>query len=214
MRKKMNDLAVKKPSQPRSRQTHKAILDAVEALLHDRPFSEITTSEIATDAGVTTGAIYGRFKSKDDLLPHLYERYLDWIDTSVPAWFTNVDWHSKTAAEAAQQVARTIVRLHKARPWLIRAMVLYVRETTRGSSRRAFDHSELVKHILASLRACKGGTHASEAALVFAVHAALTVAREVIVFSDTPMARAVAKDKRSIEFRIAKIIEMAVTADS
>lgn len=209
----MSAAVTKVPSQARSLRTYDAILDAAEALLQDRAFSEITTNEIAAEAGVTTGAIYGRFKSKDDLLPHLYRRYLNWIDTSVPRWFANVDWRTKTAGEAADQVARTIVRLHKARPWLIRAMVLHVRETTRGSSDRTFDHSELVRRILTSLRQCKGGNRTSEASLVFGVHTALTVAREVIAFSDTPMARAIAKDKQSLQFRIARILETALTSD-
>jgi len=209
----MSVAAAKVPSQARSLRTYEAILDAAEALLQERAFSEITTSEIATKAGVTTGAIYGRFKSKDDLLPHLYGRYLNWIDTSVPRWFSSVDWRTKSADEAAEHVAKTIVRLHKARPWLIRAMVLYVRETTRGDSDRTLDHSQLVCCILTSLRECKDGDRASDASLVFAVHTALTVAREVIVFSDTPMARAVSKDKRSLQFRIARIIETALIAD-
>ncbi len=209
----MSAAVTKVPSQARSLRTYDAILDAAEALLQDRAFSEITTNEIAAEAGVTTGAIYGRFKSKDDLLPHLYRRYLNWIDTSVPRWFANVDWHTKSAGEAAEQVARTIIRLHKARPWLIRAMVLYVRETPRGDPDRSLDHSQLVRCLLTSLRECKGSDRASDADLVFAVHTALTVAREVVVFSDTPMAQAVLKDKRSLQYRITRIIEAALTSD-
>lgn len=202
----------RKPAQSRSQRTHDAILDAAELLLEKKSLDEITTIEIATKAGVTTGAIYGRFKSKSDLLPHLYERYLDWIDQSVPKWFERIDWQRKNAAQASQKAAELIIRLHKTKPWLLRAMVLYVRAAPRRETALINGHSQLVQVILDSLSQSRSQKASSERALVFTIHTALTVAREVIVFGDTPMARAVSHDNRSLKFRLSKVIENGLTA--
>ena len=63
------------PSQERSRETYNKLLDAAEKLLKQQPWEKISTVAIMAEAGCSNGAIYGRFKSKDDLLVGLYERH-------------------------------------------------------------------------------------------------------------------------------------------
>jgi AcrR family transcriptional regulator len=203
------EMVAKAPVQERSQQTYSAILDAVEALLHDRPFDQITTTEIAQEAGLTTGAIYGRFRSKDDLLPHLYVRYLDWVDQEVPIWFAKHDWAALDPAQSSDLVAEKIIRLHQTKPWLLRAVIIYVRGKRRSQARGARDHSNLVESILKCFHHCKGVSPVAEADLVFAVHAALTIAREILIFPDAPMARAVYKNKAELTRQISGLLQAA-----
>ena len=67
----------KKPRQERSVKTEQALLDALEALLEQMPFNEITVAKVAAEAGVTTGAIYRRFKDKEDVLHGAFRRFLE-----------------------------------------------------------------------------------------------------------------------------------------
>jgi len=209
MTKTRQEILAKAPVQERSQQTHSAVLDAVEALLHDRPFDQITTTAIAQEAGLTTGAIYGRFKSKDDLLPHLYVRYLDWVDQEVPIWFAKHDWTTLDPAQTSDLVADRIIRLHQTKPWLLRTVIIYLRGKQRNPAHGARDHSNLVEAILKCFHHCKEASSVAEADLVFAVHAALTIAREILIFPDAPMARAVYKNKTGLKRQISSLLQAA-----
>lgn len=56
------------PKQDRSRRTEKALLRALESLLAHKSLEQISVAEIAQEAGLTTGAIYRRFRDKRGLL--------------------------------------------------------------------------------------------------------------------------------------------------
>ncbi len=66
-----------RPKQARSIKTEQMLLDAFEKLLKEKSFFDLSVSEIATEAGVTTGAIYRRFKDKQDLLRSAFVRFYD-----------------------------------------------------------------------------------------------------------------------------------------
>ena len=69
--------AVGQPVQDRSKKTQQALLDALERLLAEKTINELTVAQIAAEAGVTTGAIYRRFKDKKDLLHAAFDRFLE-----------------------------------------------------------------------------------------------------------------------------------------
>lgn len=64
-----------KAHQKRSALTTIRIAAALETLLRQKHFEQITMSELAGEAGITPGAIYRRFKNKDALIPAIYDRY-------------------------------------------------------------------------------------------------------------------------------------------
>lgn len=66
-----------RPKQARSIKTEQVLLDAFENLLKEKSFFDLTVSEIAAEAGVTTGAIYRRFSDKQDLLRSAFMRFYD-----------------------------------------------------------------------------------------------------------------------------------------
>ena len=61
----------------RSLKTEQALLDALERLLAQKSFIDLTVSELATEAGLTTGAIYRRFANKEDVLRSAFQRFYD-----------------------------------------------------------------------------------------------------------------------------------------
>ena len=61
--------------QARSKQTRDKIVAALDRLLKDRPFEQVSVAEIAAEAGVSVGAVYQRFENKDALIPVLFELY-------------------------------------------------------------------------------------------------------------------------------------------
>jgi AcrR family transcriptional regulator len=56
------------PQQARSRETERAISDALAALLREKPFADVSVAEIAARANVSIGGFYARFPSKEALL--------------------------------------------------------------------------------------------------------------------------------------------------
>lgn len=66
-----------RPKQARSLKTEQALLDALEALLVQKSFGDLTVSELAREADLTTGAIYRRFKDKEDVLRGAFQRFYE-----------------------------------------------------------------------------------------------------------------------------------------
>ncbi len=58
-------------------QRHDQILDAAAALFRERGFASVTVGEVMRAAGLTHGAFYAHFASKDDLVAAAVERALD-----------------------------------------------------------------------------------------------------------------------------------------
>ena len=63
------------PKQTRSQNTQERVLRALEEMLSERFFEQITIRDLAARTGVASGTIYRRFKDKEALLPVLYERF-------------------------------------------------------------------------------------------------------------------------------------------
>src|SRR5258706_6103465 len=80
------------PLQARSRDTVRRFAGAAEALLRDRPFERITIQDIVARAERPIGSFYARFKSKEALLPFLYERYDQSLAQYLESRLGNVAW--------------------------------------------------------------------------------------------------------------------------
>ena len=74
------------PRQERSQRTQEKLLEALESLLQERFFEQITIQDLADEAGVAVGTVYRRFRNKEALLPVLYQR----LDDRLGAWAAKV----------------------------------------------------------------------------------------------------------------------------
>jgi AcrR family transcriptional regulator len=101
------ELTGAKPArQARSRETTRRIVAALEDLLKEKAFEQITMIEIAKGAGITPGAIYRRFENKDALLPHILARY----DEELGKWLSRVTPEkTMTSGASLQSVLNTVV---------------------------------------------------------------------------------------------------------
>jgi AcrR family transcriptional regulator len=80
---------VREPQQARSRQSFERVLDAAVSLLVERGSPSFTLVEVARASGVSTGSMYGRIASKDDLIRVAHaremERMIDEVDQDFAA---------------------------------------------------------------------------------------------------------------------------------
>jgi len=64
-----------KPKGDKRERTRSALLEAARALIRERGYERTTLEKVARRAGMTTGAIYGNFKNRDELFIELGQAY-------------------------------------------------------------------------------------------------------------------------------------------
>ncbi len=64
----------RQPKGDKRERTRTALLDAARDVTREKGFDQTTLQDVAQRAGMTTGAIYGNFKNRDDLFMALAER--------------------------------------------------------------------------------------------------------------------------------------------
>ena len=64
-----------KPKGDKRERTRTALLEAARALIREKGHERTTMEEVAKRAGMTTGAIYGNFKNREDLFIALGQKY-------------------------------------------------------------------------------------------------------------------------------------------
>src|SRR3954465_6200681 len=64
-----------KPKGDKRDRTRAALLEAARALIREKGYERTTMEEVARRAGMTTGAIYGNFKNRDELFIALAQEY-------------------------------------------------------------------------------------------------------------------------------------------
>ena len=64
-----------KPKGDKRERTRAALLEAARALVRERGYERTTLEKVAHRAGMTTGAIYGNFKNRDELFIALGQAY-------------------------------------------------------------------------------------------------------------------------------------------
>lgn len=91
----------RRPKGDKRERTRTALLDAALAVTREKGF-EFSLQDVAARAGMTTGAIYGNFRNRDDLLMALAER--QW-GTIRPVFVPGSSFAGKMAAVAEAVIA-------------------------------------------------------------------------------------------------------------
>src|SRR4051812_17121460 len=112
------------PRQARSRETLRRLLDAAERLLVLKHFEDISIQEILRESGVSAGSFYARFRSKEDLLPHLYQEYSASLRARMAAETDPAAWSGLPLAVRIQGLMRRAVAAYRERRGLLRAVAL------------------------------------------------------------------------------------------
>src|SRR5574339_368649 len=87
-----------KPKGDKRDRTRATLLEAARALIREKGYERTTLEDVASRAGMTTGAIYGNFKNRDELFIALGQTYWPPIAPKVPP--------GATFAEAMDAFAR------------------------------------------------------------------------------------------------------------
>ena len=74
----------RKPKGDKRDRTRAALLEAARALVREKGHAKTTLEEVAARAGMTTGAIYGNFRNRDELFIALADAYWPPIKPRVP----------------------------------------------------------------------------------------------------------------------------------
>jgi AcrR family transcriptional regulator len=104
---------VRPPRQERSRETLDRLLDALEALLDDREFDEVSVADIAAKAGRTVGSFYGRFDDKDAALFALHLRHLEDDRRAAAEYFRRDRWRDRSLTETVRELVTTLVMAYR-----------------------------------------------------------------------------------------------------
>lgn len=104
--------ARRQPKGDKRERTRAALLDAARALVREKGFERTTLAAVARRAGMTTGAIYGNFKNRDELFIALGQKFWAPVKPDVKP--------GATFAEAMQALARaTIVAAEERRSAIV-----------------------------------------------------------------------------------------------
>jgi AcrR family transcriptional regulator len=91
----------RKPKGDKRDRTRVALLEAARALIRERGFARTTLEEVAARAGMTTGAIYGNFRNREELFIALGDAYWPPIKPRVAA--------GATFAEVMRAMAEAVI---------------------------------------------------------------------------------------------------------
>jgi AcrR family transcriptional regulator len=92
----------RRPKGDKRERTRAKLLEAARELIREKGYARTTLQEVARRAGMTSGAIYGNFKNRDELFISLAEAYWAPIRPKVKAGATFADvMHALAAATLA-----------------------------------------------------------------------------------------------------------------
>jgi AcrR family transcriptional regulator len=121
---RQGDLTVKQPQQRRSRATMERIVNAVEDLLADRPFEQITVAEISAHAGCAPTAIYSKFSDKTAMLLEVYDRFKARVAAHIAAATETMHGRGASPREVLQTAAAGVIDLYSNNRRLLRSVLL------------------------------------------------------------------------------------------
>ena len=82
-------------------ETQRKILDVAFRLFSEKGYDHTTIQNIVDALGMSKGAVYHHFKSKEDILDHLYDRY--YVDSKM---FDVLDAPSRSGLEKLRELRK------------------------------------------------------------------------------------------------------------
>jgi AcrR family transcriptional regulator len=111
------------PQQDRSRVTQERILASASALLAKRGHADFTLLSVCKESGLSIGAIYSRFSSKDELLRTIQERHIEELDTDVTQIVGRLAAQNGSLQSTAPAVVREFCELYRKHQFLLRPLM-------------------------------------------------------------------------------------------
>jgi AcrR family transcriptional regulator len=149
-------LLAREPQQERSRRTLERLVEAAQSLIAERELEDISVPAICARAGVSTGAFYGRFDSKDAFIEYVFQRRLKDRGAELAREFADPRWEQATATELIAAFIQELIKGVRRNPPLMRALdtrgrTRTVRPELREAGAESFRHlSTMVARLLAA----------------------------------------------------------------
>jgi len=112
------------PTHKKGRESQERIVRATLALIEKTPFDQLTIAEIMEEAGMAVGTFYRRFKTKESVLPFVFNAYNDLFEN----WASGFKGMEPASREEAMElIVRRTAQLFSKHAGLIRTVHLYNR---------------------------------------------------------------------------------------
>lgn len=205
---------VSPPLQERSARTLERIVEATEELLRTKSLEDVTIREIVRKAKCPIASFYARFKSKDDLLPHLYERYDARVGPALEAKMAGIDPDSIDMEKSIEFCVDLIIDSYSREKWLMREVALFARRNPGaiGGETRSKRVGMHVKTASFFARFAKDIKHQNPVrAAEVGIFIVASIARETILFGQAPHAAATALSTRALRFTLIHTLHSFLT---
>lgn len=116
---------IRAPQQARSREAMDRIMVALERLLEEKSFDNITMQELAQRSDTGTSSIYARFKDKHALILGVHDRVRERALSCLDPLTDPAHWEGKSLDRIVTGIIITSIKFYREHGSLIRA-VLYV----------------------------------------------------------------------------------------
>ncbi|PCJ22457.1 MAG: hypothetical protein COA96_14345 [SAR86 cluster bacterium] len=121
----------KQPTQSRSRQMVKTIVDSAARVLIDEGYESFNTNRVAEVAGISIGSLYQYFPNKKALIEELSKQHLLQIGESINK--DTIKLKHLPLEDIVRRLVRSHIQLHKVEPELHRILSNHVPETSAQS---------------------------------------------------------------------------------
>lgn len=171
------------PRQLRSRATMERVLTAVEELLVDKPFDQITIAEIAARASSSPTSIYARFTDKSGLLLAAHERFKHQAEKRLRAQIDSGELADLAPRQIFDAFVQDLVSTFRTSHNLLRSVVLA--DSPVMYERAAMLITTTAQGLAEQLRpAMTVDYEVGERCIAFAVRAATAVMQQHVIFED------------------------------
>lgn len=132
------------PKQARSRESFERVIEATLELLRERTYDQITLSDISRQAGVSTGAMYGRIDGKDSLLRVVQQRFYAALGEEADVLRERIDRLPPSLTEVVPAVVEGLAALLERHAPVLRAFMLQANhDPVIGAAGAAFGKQDL-----------------------------------------------------------------------
>ena len=207
------------PKQTRSHDTQERVLRALEEMLSERFFEQITIRDLAARTGVASGTIYRRFKDKDALLPVLYERFDQTMSDWATGFWDEFDLDNERRLEPrVRHLVGKHVAFYKAHAPILRTVYLYMRlhgelSVENIDPKRQSLYGRMLEPVLSALASEEHVKPSVDKVKLFLL-LLLSSVNERILFADLKPARALQMDDEAFETGLTAALQAYLSLDS
>jgi AcrR family transcriptional regulator len=119
----LNTVHARTPKQSRSRESFDRVIKAAMDVLSNGGLQALTLTEVSKRSRVSIGAIYGRVKSKEDLIRVVQAHALEVMDLECAAFINRIRRKSLPLQEMVPALVREVANFHRRQAPLLNAFM-------------------------------------------------------------------------------------------